>query len=563
MNYYIGHYKAGKNHYDGPTVIDGGINYTWKQSVEAAASEDNTAENMRRFFDMIMYEAKEREHIFAVKLETMDANMDSETAQGINKGNTKALKATKQYPKRRATAPIHYLFNKMAGYSNEYGFNMYQSCSRFSGYVKCVGTDEKGNLLKSYRVRRIADLATSTAVMVVDIDAHDAPEILPLLEIQDNNILMQNLKELYPVLNDITPACIVLSGHGMHLWFKLQVVDLRNQEIRRKYLDTLSAITKLLHGDAKCVDVARIFRTPYSCNAKKKDKPVKVSAPLWCNEQVRYDLQGVADIIKKYSVSADTYKTDEPVNEIKKQKNDNPRSKKSSVVKSYKSTVPKNELPRPDHRTDRRGYMYHDVLADLETLAKKRMEHDCIVGMRNAIIFCYSKVMLQNFDDFDKIMDKAKKLNASWKHLRLSDREVENIVSYDKINAEKIWKNGQPLKDVHITVPGMAEFLQVTENEQSYLRQNWTKEASDEAHAKRQKAYRDRKKAERIARGELTKKQKSHMIQIQFIQENKNMSRRQIMQALNVSESTAKRLIKEAGNISDQFGNIGNIDAAC
>jgi hypothetical protein len=35
------------------------------------------------------------------------------------------------------------------------------------------------------------------------------------------------------------------------------------------------------------------------------------------------------------------------------------------------------------------------------------------------------------------------------------------------------------------------------------------------------------------------------------------------MQALNISESTAKRLIKEAGNISNQFGNIGNIDAAC
>lgn len=131
-------------------------------------------------------------------------------------------------------------------------------------YHDSLGWDIYVGVLPRNRVGGTAeDVWPSATVLWCDVDAKDF--IDPWVDVDGKSLALDAVLK-FPV----TPSCIVDSGHGFHLYWKLHTPADTPAAV-----EVNRAIAKWLGGD-KCFDAPRILRVPGTRNHKDPADPIPV-----------------------------------------------------------------------------------------------------------------------------------------------------------------------------------------------------------------------------------------------------------------------------------------------
>lgn len=136
--------------------------------------------------------------------------------------------------------------------ANEH-YNIYYSPALFTGWR----TDEN--------VRYVSTI-------FVDIDDVNHTDFSDMQKNEVKNWLLST----YPITEEQLPNWCVCSGHGLHLYYLVEELDLKNEtdlELRDRYTDYLIAF---FSSDIACRNKSRILRVPNSINIKKEPKKTNI-----------------------------------------------------------------------------------------------------------------------------------------------------------------------------------------------------------------------------------------------------------------------------------------------
>lgn len=109
--------------------------------------------------------------------------------------------------------------------------------------------------------------AIHTSTLFVDIDGVN----INLNKMTDSEVINW-LIETYHVPNAYLPRYLMVSGHGLHLYFPIEELNLPKQEATRRYYT--KQLISYYKGDIACLNPSRIMRCPTSYN-QKDDIPIK------------------------------------------------------------------------------------------------------------------------------------------------------------------------------------------------------------------------------------------------------------------------------------------------
>lgn len=118
-----------------------------------------------------------------------------------------------------------------------------------------------------YSAWRKDDNVTKINTLYVDIDGMGDIDLSQMSEDDIKALLLSN----YNVPEELLPNWVVASGHGLHLYYLINSLDMKDETqvaIRKKYTEALIAFYR---ADIACRNKSRILRFPTSKNVKHLD----------------------------------------------------------------------------------------------------------------------------------------------------------------------------------------------------------------------------------------------------------------------------------------------------
>lgn len=408
------------------------------------------------------------------------------------------------------------------------------------------------NVLSKYKVNlyfcpnafcgwRIDANVIRTNAIFIDIDDIDGVDFSTM----DSQALATWLMDTYDIPDSLLPNWCVSSGHGLHLYYLIDSLDLRNEdnrELRREFTDYLITY---FGADKACRNSSRILRVPKSFNVKHEERMTTLH---------HLNTSPDRDIMRLIYFYCSEYVIEEYMQKCQEAKNAKSRAtreaNKSKSSKKEKESVCKEKLREEKIRHNR-----NDAKQVTKSVACKGLE-----GM----------TYYTHFDKKDRYWNIIKDLHNYYlrhvgkihgcrnnfflimanylKYIMLLESAIEFLEKYmDDDNREeamttitRVYQRKGHYRFKNITI---AELLNFTEYdiEQSYC--NFSKERIDKA----------RKEILRKGNQKLSEKRKAE----RAVAENKeclymavkenytNLTVKQLAEYLGVSVSTIKRIRKK------------------
>lgn len=382
-----------------------------------------------------------------------------------------------------------------------------------------------------------------SSVLYVDIDNIEGIE-----HIETRNDIEAFLSQFEFLNNEFYPQYALLSGHGIHLYFCISMVDFFEE--RDMYNRVLFKLCDLLNGDKKCVDSARILRIPFSYNAKDKDNIIQTKFFKLDDE---YNSRGgflISEMDKFLSPYFNYKHEDERINKalkaLQKKKTNckNMRAKtkskeneidytyilddeRKSKIASYKTSI---KTPNERYFYDRINFLENELLP--------YRNYD-IIGFRNSFIFIISKLYQNAKYDYESTLNHCKIINDKFKN-PLSSKEILNIVYYTF--DENMNKN----INIKITNEGIKRMLKITPEEQDLdFGVVFYKEVRDYKRTLANMRSNQRKKIENEQSIEPKLMDIKYMKYFQILEENPNSTNKELATLMEVSDRQVRNIKKK------------------
>lgn len=139
----------------------------------------------------------------------------------------------------------------MVAFANHLGMSIYMSVA---DYV---------------RMKRISDNLYGVSSIVLDLDTYHSVH-----EYDTDEEMLQEMRSVIDRIG-IEPNMYVNSGHGRYLVYSFNNINLSVPEMRKLYQETVKKLIfqfKEFGADAKCSDITRVFRIPGNINPKTGNK---------------------------------------------------------------------------------------------------------------------------------------------------------------------------------------------------------------------------------------------------------------------------------------------------
>lgn len=147
--------------------------------------------------------------------------------------------------------------------------------------------------------RRIGEASALSSVIFCDLDLPDELSSL------DNEALIKLFLYEHSELNRYLGLNIVRSGGGLHVYVRIQSINIDDQEMYLRWrclMQDLAYILKDWGADIKCIDRVRLLRVPFCINRKEKYGPCGRTVKLLQTSEKINDIdetEQVLDYVKK------------------------------------------------------------------------------------------------------------------------------------------------------------------------------------------------------------------------------------------------------------------------
>lgn len=412
----------------------------------------------------------------------------------------KSFRLAKLHPKQPKTTPLYFLIARLA-MSKEYDFYL------------CPNIFQKTqNRLHNWE----SNISISNCYFV-DIDEIHTKK--PIYNCTEDEILAY-LYTQYPILKQLSPSYILMSGGGLHLYFTLAHTEYlfgnayTNQTRRLHKILTGSLIT-LLRADVACKNLNRLLRVPFSYNLKY---PVKTRFYIYPTKQTySYEqLNNTVSSVLPASVPEAPVRT-----KITSSKVSAPKitEQKEPVQRNYNTTPEERSLIAAKAREK----LFLDRKSDIEKwffLHLKDME-----GHRHHFFLIYSIILKQLHNRSDYIETRCRILNAKL-FAPLPESELIKTISQEHYY---LFRNET-----------IAEWLDYTQEEIAMMNCNYGADAIREHNRKWSVYYNELRKEERHQR-----KERKQLQIFKIIAENPDATLCELATLLGCHKSTVIRWKKK------------------
>jgi hypothetical protein len=152
---------------------------------------------------------------------------------------------------------------------------------------RTVGTlrmPEDGRLVDVPSGHRCKDTVESTAWIYGDIDFKHHPDIPP-------ETIRQRIAGMAP-----EPTMVIFSGHGLHVYWRIERVDAAPGEAQRRVEEVLRLACGHVGGDPQVAETARLLRLPGSHNSREPGEHI-LTEIVHHDPEVVYTLEGLSDAL--------------------------------------------------------------------------------------------------------------------------------------------------------------------------------------------------------------------------------------------------------------------------
>lgn len=358
-----------------------------------------------------------------------------------------------------------------------------------------------------------------TNCLFCDID----DQKINFLEMSKDDI-KKYLNNNYELTKQIMPAYIVVSGHGLHLYFVLDTVEFYDNilneynyaEIKQREIYTKSLIT-YFRADVKCSDLSREMRLPFSFNCKNNDR---LQTKLYCYQENQFLTFNEMSIYLQSEEDVKKYFTEQNHLKHSKNKNASIRSKKEcdhvGVVSFSDIQIMKYYFKHKIYKTKSSTM---NIILDLEDFYNARKGYK---GFRKDFYFIYILKLKQFGYTEEECLKRCYDLNVSDDMIS----EIDRIVKY------------QYEHDYKITNLKIHEHLKFTQFEINIFRCAYTEDRKQLDKSKRLNRLSDKRKKERDVKN-------NKDLQIDIIKNNPDMSRSELANILGISIRTVSNIKKQ------------------
>ena len=412
----------------------------------------------------------------------------------------KSFRLAKLHPKQSNTTPLYFLIARLAT-SKDYDFYLCPNIFRKS----------------KNRLHHWESNISASNCYFVDIDEIHPPK--PIYNCTEDEILAY-LYAQYPLLKQLKPSYILMSGGGLHLYFTLTHTEYlfgnayTNQTRRLHKILTGSLIT-LFKADVACKNLNRLLRTPFSYNLKY---PVKTRFYIYPAKQT-YSYEQLNSIVSSVLPVS--------VPEAPVRKKITSSKVSAPKITEQKEPVQRNYNTTPEERTliaiKAREKLFTDRKNDVEKwfyLHLKDME-----GRRHNFFLIYSIILKQLHNRSDYIENRCRKLNTKL-FAPLPESELIKIISQEH---HYLFRNET-----------IAEWLNFTQSEIAMMDCNYGADAIQEHIRERNIYYNGLRKEETRQKREFKQSQI-----FKVIEENSDATILQLADLLGCSKATVSRWKKK------------------
>lgn len=420
----------------------------------------------------------------------------------------------------------YYSLNDLCAYASTYSsmdYNVYFSPAAYSGWRNDVN------------VRYVKSL-------FVDIDDIDDDTLN-----MTTSELTEWLISQYALPLNLLPNWAVCSGHGIHLYYIIDELDLSDPDnllLRKKYIDNL---IYYFNSDIACRNLSRVMRVPLSYNVKDEKTPTRLHH---LNQDTYYSIQRL-DFFLADSATIDTYFQEANASKNAKRKETMKKNGTTAGRKKGKKAVSHNphkiDLSVTNKKLEtshnnassynqksgfsmeyRYNYYPHarawNIIVDLHNYYVRRKGN--ITGYRHT--FCF--ILSAYYKLCESDMDKA--LSAILPYFEISFQEEA------KTTIESVYQSKNKIRFTNRLIAIYLDFMEDDYN-QSYC--NYSPEGALACRKKNLK--RSRKKQLLYAKSRPTKKQEETSFQLAYVEANMDTRTNMELAAdLGVSRSTIKRI---------------------
>ena len=369
--------------------------------------------------------------------------------------------------------------------------------------------------------------------------------------LKTNEDVKEYLYKNYPFLKEIGifPQYVVCSGHGLHLYFILNVafgfVNLDDKtrqykvnSIRKSKWKELSLmLCNLFNSDSRVSsDISKILRLPYSYNMKEEN-PIRSNLfnftdeykPL-SYEELKAKIEPLISLDDKETIEDKANTKRKRTQKIYKEQAYFYSDKTISEIKEYYKNY--DEKIRYDRTFGNLIYFLEDVL-----LVNRNYD---IQGYRHTYFFCIAKVYQNNKRSYEQTLEHCLSLNEILIE-PLQAKEIRDIVYYLFDPNNTFTYNGKeiPKYKSKLSNESIKRLLEITPDEQNlchsvsfYKEHRELKESIKNELHKENNVYYEKKKP--------TKEE-----QIKFIQNHLELSFEELAKTLNVSNRTIRNRLNE------------------
>lgn len=389
--------------------------------------------------------------------------------------------------------------------------------------------------------------AISYRCIYIDID--DVPFPFTLQDATKDKII-EFLKEQYQLSDDLLPNTVTMSGHGLHLCYN--IYETSDFSFRQKYVDSLITY---FEGDKMTRNLSRKFRLPTSYNIKDPTNPIR-SRLFFINERENRDIHRLDPLLKtEEEIQAYFRKYNEKLREKKNATRARNQAKKQAEAKPKVGENSKKDLPvtKPIPSSAHNDTTAQNVCCesaepiDCNNLVKRfaytnrasfwnviydlhhfilRHKGDCLEGKRNIFIH-----ILSNYAQL--VMTEEETIAFCEQYFPEGDAFHEEMVTTVKATYSRhmvYWYNYCKI----------AEILGFDEKDIAKSRCSFS-----EARKKEAERERNRRKYKKRTAGKKTAAQIRRECYYSYIQTHPELSVKELMQNLGLSQSTVYRLRSE------------------
>lgn len=414
----------------------------------------------------------------------------------------KNYRIAKLHPKKKHTTPLYFLISRLAN-CKEYHFY----------FCPNIFIHNKGNY------QNIGKNISASNCYYVDIDNPQNPKTSKPIYNWTEQEILDFLFQEYPILTEIKPSYILMSGFGLHLYFSLEHTEylletryINNQRIRHKQLT--KDYIHLLNSDKSASNLNRLLRIPFSFNMKYS---IKTRFFIYEDSIKKYSFNILHSNAAKYLLPVDpvelkdTFQKASDTNEKKINQKDN--SKNLNTTFEYRSQI----------AVQARDALFNGRKNDLEKWFYSHLNN--MNGYRHKFFLIYSITLKELRSKDDYIIKQCEYLNNKLT-IPLTTHELEKTITS---------KTKYKFKNETI-----ADWLDFTQSEIADFECNYDEQSQKEHHLEYSRQYHKKEKDQRKER----KENKEFQI-FSIIKSNPNATVRELAELLSCSPATAHRWLQK------------------